>query len=77
MQGQTVIVRAFGDELLVRKVWSVGQTVVYVTDEKNYDLLISDRPGVVPIGIPYSDVFKYDNPIKGTRFDVSKLKPWD
>lgn len=73
MQGKVVIVRAFGDELLVRKVWSVGQNLIYVTDEKNYDLLINGKEGVTPIGVPREDIFEYDETAKKQGINKVKL----
>jgi len=66
MKGKTVIVKVFTGEMVRRKIWSVGQNVVYVTDEKNYELLTEDKPAVIPVGVPKADVFEE----YGTRLTV-------
>lgn len=77
MQGETVVVRVFGTAFVLRKIWSVGQRVVYVTDEKNYDLLQQDQDAVVPIGVPKEDVYKYvGGECRLDSLDVDKLTKW-
>lgn len=39
MRGKSVIIKMLTGELVTRLVWAVGQRVIYVTDQKNYDLL--------------------------------------
>jgi hypothetical protein len=75
MRGKTVIIKAFGGDLLVRKVWSVGQNVIYVTDEKNYTLLTNNKDAATPIGVPKDDVFEYHKNIH-RRSRVGQLKLW-
>lgn len=50
MRGETVIVRAFKGVPLARRVWDIGERVVYITNEE----------GLTPIGFPKEDVFIYD-----------------
>ncbi len=76
MQGKTVIVRVFGGDLVSRKIWSVGQNVVYVTDEKNYDLLLNNGAAIIPIGVPKEDVFEYDARVNKQRLKERDLKRW-
>jgi hypothetical protein len=70
MKGEQVIVRAYGNQPLVRRVWGEGKKVIYITNDSNDG----------PIGFPRGDVFKYDqnavNLIKDKQCDWSKLKPW-
>jgi hypothetical protein len=51
MTNQTVIVRDFQGEPLVRKVWKVANQKVYV---------FAEGSGRSPIGFPREDVFSYD-----------------
>ena len=76
MIGNLVIIRVFGGDLDVRQIWAVGQNVVYVTDEKNYDLLRSGKGGISPVGVPKEDVFEYDEGIRGGQIDAVDLKRW-
>ena len=55
-----VIVRAFGDRPLVRRVWYVGKRAVYVTDDKCLRLLAKGKEAPIPIGFPREDVFAYN-----------------
>ncbi len=76
MTGKAVIVKVFTGDLVVRKVWTVGQNVVHVTDEINYNLLKTNGPAVVPIGVPNADVFEYDSRFESEDFERSQLKRW-
>jgi hypothetical protein len=76
MNGNRVIVKVFGGDFAVRRVWSVGQSVVYVTDDKNYDLLKESLGGVSPVGIPKEDVFEYSEEIRSSRVNEAGLKRW-
>lgn len=58
MRGDTVIVRAFGGKALLRRVWDVGERVVYVTNDEEFDKLAAGRPAIEPIGFPKEDVFR-------------------
>src|SRR5438067_11717073 len=57
MQGEPVIVRVFGGKGLKRRVWSVGDSVVYITDNEQYDRLAAGKLAKEPIGFPKEDVF--------------------
>lgn len=69
MQMERVIVRAYGNEALIRYVSKIGLTLVYITND----------PEQEPIGFPKEDVFKYDQvaqkACKGSKYDWGKLKP--
>ncbi len=60
MKGDRVIVRAFGDEALVRRVWQVNGQAVYVTDDLNFRRLEAGADAPFAIGFPREDVFRYD-----------------
>jgi hypothetical protein len=60
MRGELVIVRAYRNRPLIRRVWDIGKRVVYITSEQEYQKLISGKPSIGAIGFPKEDVFKYD-----------------
>jgi len=71
MKNEIVIIRAFGNMLLLRRVWGVSNNIVYVINE--------DMPEISPIGIPKEDVFIYDSKIdinSKTEIDWGKLSHW-
>lgn len=59
MRGETVIVRAFKGVPLARRVWAVGERVVYITDDEGLKKLASGNSRLSPIGFPKEDVFQY------------------
>ena len=59
MQGEKVIVRAFGGEPLIRLIWEAGPEVVYICTEEGYKKLLA-REVWIPVGFPREDVFSYD-----------------
>lgn len=61
MRGELVVVRAYGDEPLVRRVWDVNQWAVFICTEENYQNLLSNREALNPVGFPKEDVFQYDD----------------
>jgi hypothetical protein len=81
IRGETLIVRAFGGELLVRRVWDITKTLVYIATEEQYEKLASGSwsPSerlelcLEPIGVPAEDVFQYD-PKK--KIAPAHLVPW-
>jgi hypothetical protein len=60
MKGDYVIVRAYGDEPLVRRVWDVTDTAVYVCGDERYTSLIEGTTDLVPIGFPKSHVYVWN-----------------
>jgi hypothetical protein len=60
MKGDRVIVRAYGDVPLVRRVWGADENAVYVTDEATMAKLSRGADGPFPIGFPREDVFHYE-----------------
>lgn len=60
MIGDTVIVRGFKDKPYVVRVCGARSGVVQVTGESNYQRLQSGLSAAVPIGVPHSDVFSYN-----------------
>ena len=61
MRGNQVIVRAFGNRVLVRRVWDADEGAIYITNDEGLEKLENGDPGAAwPIGFPMEDVFRYD-----------------
>jgi hypothetical protein len=61
MRGDFVIARAFKGEPIVRRVWDENDRGVWLTDDKEFDLLTTGRGGHEPmLGFPREDVFRFD-----------------
>jgi hypothetical protein len=75
MRGDDVIVRAFGGLPLVRKVWSIGARVIYLTDDEQFQKLKAGKSALQPIGFPKEDVFKFDTAILES-LKWSEAKPY-
>jgi len=77
MRGDIVMVRAYGGKALLRRVWDVGERVVYVTNDKEFDKLAAGEPAVEPIGFPKEDVFCVSEPhFSVTNPEWSRLEMW-
>ena len=61
MKGDQVIVRAFGDVPLVRRVWQADAHAVYITDDMTLAKLEKGEDAPFPIGFPREDVFAYES----------------
>ena len=72
MKGDKVIVRAFRNKPLVRRVWEVTSDVIFICSEENYNALSSGNEGLLPVGFPREDVYRY-NP----KIDLSTQVQWD
>lgn len=79
MRGEMVVVRAFGNEPLVRRVWKATPEAVFICDEENYQRLIAGKEGYWPVGFPKKDVFCYDATLVDKLIDnyESDLSLWD
>jgi hypothetical protein len=78
MRGDNVIVRAFGGLPLVRKVWSIGARVIYLTDDEEFQKLEAGKSALPPIGFPKEDVFAFDPAIVSNLESLkwSEAKPY-
>ena len=81
MKGQQVVVRAFGGEALIRRVWSADDVAVYITDDKQLGLLLAGKEAIQPIGIHRRDVFKFRSEKVGELVSGtvawSEMELWD
>ncbi len=84
MKGEHVIVRAYGGVPLIRRVWEENERVVFITDDKQFELLFAEKPAIEAIGFPREDVFNYDVALakkaeklhRGGKWDRNKLNPY-
>jgi hypothetical protein len=79
MRGEMVIVRAFEDRPLVRRVWSADATAVFVCSEENFARLSAGQEGWMPVGFARQDVYQYDDGIAWALDDTTHANPslWD
>ena len=78
MRGDVVLVRTFGGKAVKRRVWDVGHSVVYVTNDEQFAKLTAGKSAVEPIGFPKEDVFKVtDNESSADTVDWARLAPWN
>jgi hypothetical protein len=59
-RGDRVVVRAYGDTPLIRRVWEVTEQAVYIHNEENYRKHAKGIATVDPVGLRREDVFIYD-----------------
>jgi hypothetical protein len=77
MRGDSVIVRAFGGRALKRRVWDVGESLVYITTDEEFEKLVEGKPAVEPVGFPREDIFCLtENESIGSATEWSQLVPW-
>ena len=60
MKGDTVVVRAFGGEPKIVRVWEIKEGFILICSEENYETLRNGSKGLMPVGIPKNDVFRYN-----------------
>lgn len=77
MRGDFVIVRAFGNIPLIRRLWDEGDYCVYITNDEQYQLLNEGNGSIGPIGFPREDVFKYDSELASSMNQLYKTGKWD
>jgi hypothetical protein len=78
MRGDVVLVRTFSGRAVKRRVWDVGDTVVYVTNDEQFERLAAGKRAVEPIGFPKEDVFKDTaNESGDDTVDWARLAPWN
>lgn len=78
MRGDVVLVRTFSGKAVKRRVWDVGDTVVYVTNDEQFERLVAGKHALEPIGFPKEDVFKDTaSESHGDHVDWAHLAPWN
>jgi len=77
LRGEVVLVRAFGGEPVKLRVWGVKNSVVFVTNEMEYEKLVAGKPALDPIAFPKRDIFCVPATMSADgSFDWSQLVLW-
>ncbi len=77
MRGDIVIVRAFGGEPLVRRIWEDAGPGVYITTDIIFGNLLAGDNKFQPVGFPREDVFKFDPEIAAEMDTLIETGKWD
>jgi len=77
MRGDFVIVRAFGNIPLIRRLWDEDDYGIYITNDVQLQLLIDGKEALQPIGFPREDVFQYDPELASSMDRLIKSGKWD
>jgi hypothetical protein len=77
MRGEKVIVRAFGDRPLIRRVWSADEYGVYISAEQEFQKLARGEDALLPVGFPREDVFQFDPEVAATVERRGSVDPDD
>ena len=77
MRGDFVIVRAFGNIPLIRRLWDEGDYLIYITNDEQFQLLTDGKKALEPIGFPRKDIFKYDPELASSMDRLVKSGKWD
>jgi hypothetical protein len=76
MKGDKVIVRAFRNKPLVRRVWEVTPEAVFICSEENYQTLASGKDGLLPVGFPREYVYRYNAKINLDQISWNQLSQY-
>lgn len=77
MRGDVVLVRTFNGKAVKRRVWDVGDSVVYVTNDEQFERLAAGKTAIEPIGFPKEDVFEdAEHESSDDTTDWGRLTPW-
>jgi hypothetical protein len=60
MKGDKVVIRTFGGEPRIVRVWEIAEKVIAICSEENYQSLVNGNDGLSPVGFPKKDVFRYN-----------------
>lgn len=63
MKGEVVIVRSFGGQPLIRRVWETSPETVFACSERCFQGLMEGLTELLPIGFPRYDVFEHDSDV--------------
>ena len=64
MRGQTIVLRAFRGEPLLRLLWSVSEKAVFIHSQEEFEKRTSGEKSLDPVGFPLEDAFEYDESAK-------------
>ena len=65
MKGEFVVVRAYGEEPKVLRIWEVRGDTALVSAPDQFAKLESGAEALLPVGFPMQDVFQYDPKLEG------------
>jgi hypothetical protein len=74
MRGEKVIVRAFGNEPLVRRIWEVFPDIIYICSEEGYEKLMAGEEWM-PVGFHREDVYHYDPTVAAVLLENWRSNP--
>jgi hypothetical protein len=77
MRGDIVIVRAFGGEPLVRRIWEEAGRGIYITTDTIFENMLAGDTKIQPVGFPREDVFKFDPELAAVMNDLIEVGKWD
>lgn len=77
MRGDLVIVRAYGNVPLIRRVWDENDCTVYIINDEQLQLLMKGKEALEPVGFPREDVFKYNPELAASMDQLYKDGKWD
>jgi hypothetical protein len=77
MRGDIVIVRAFGGEPLVRRIWEEVGRGIYITTDTIFENLLAGDNKIQPVGFPREDIFKFDADLAAVMNDLVESGRWD
>jgi hypothetical protein len=77
MRGSHVIVRAFGGVPLIRRIWDEETSLIYITNDEQFELLTKGKEALEPIGFPREDVFTYDSELASSMNQLYEDGKWD
>lgn len=64
MRGQLVVVKDVNGDMLVRRIWDISTTCVFIHSEDQWVKRMNGETSLDPVGFPIKDVFIYDERAK-------------
>ncbi len=75
MRGQLIVCKDVSGRALVRRLWDVSNSGVFIHNEEEFYKRMSGEKCLDPVGFPTSDVFEYDDEAK---LEIGKTAPnWE
>jgi hypothetical protein len=68
-KGELVIIKSFGGMPLIRRIYKLNEKVVYITCDS--------MEGIISLGFPREDVFKYDPNVAFSMVQLYKTGKWE
>jgi hypothetical protein len=75
MRGQLVVCKDISGRALVRRLWDISSSGVFIHSEEEFSKRMSGQKSLEPVGFPASEVFQYDD---DARIEVERtVTNWD